>query len=397
MLLALSAFLAGCLAWTEDSSGKLQSVGLPGVPVWTAQKPSPQAALAPGESSTAELASDGIGGASWLDELNRWRQAAGLQAVGENLELSDGSREHAQYLLENAGVGGGSVARAGLVMGAAMHHESLGSPGFSEEGAQAAAGGRHVAGVMQTAVIALGARNQKADVDSLLVTPFHRLSLLAPWAEVAGYGKAGTFPQRVGAMALRGRQGRDAGVVVRFPPDGSKVPFAAMRAPEWPNPLSGCPGYALPVGLPISLQVARPANIASYSISDLTTGQKLDACAFDALTYENPDPAQKSYAHQALSASKAIILIPRYPLQPGHQYQVAIEAGEDYRWSFAVEENADQLAAQEIAAPAAWWLTPISRVTESASAKTPRLAGNEQRLYQKAGPIPGFHLLLQQA
>jgi hypothetical protein len=350
-LFGLSAFAAGCIAWSEDSSGKLQSVGVPGVPVWTAQKPSPQALLAPGESSVAELAADGIGESAWLDELNRWRQAAGLQPVSENVELSDGSRQHAEYLLENAGAGGAAVASAGMAMGAAMHGETPGSPGFSEEGAQAAVGGRHVAGVMQTADIALGQRNQKGDIDSLLTTAFHRLSLLAPWAEAAGYGKVGEFPQRVAALVLPGRQGRDANLLVRFPPDGSKVPFDAMRGQEWPNSLAGCPGYQLPVGLPVTLQVVQPANLASYSITDQTTGDKLEACAFDALTYENPDPAEQAYAHQALSSFKAIVLIPRYPLQPGHQYQVAIEAGSDYRWSFAVEEGADQMTAQQTASP----------------------------------------------
>ncbi len=37
--------LAGCLAWTEDQNGKLQSVGLPGLPVWQAKKPAPPQGL----------------------------------------------------------------------------------------------------------------------------------------------------------------------------------------------------------------------------------------------------------------------------------------------------------------------------------------------------------------
>ena len=37
--------LAGCFEWTEDSNGKLQSVGLPGLPVWKAQKPGPPKGL----------------------------------------------------------------------------------------------------------------------------------------------------------------------------------------------------------------------------------------------------------------------------------------------------------------------------------------------------------------
>ena len=34
LFLCLSAFAAGCFEWSEDSQGNLQSVGLPGIPVW---------------------------------------------------------------------------------------------------------------------------------------------------------------------------------------------------------------------------------------------------------------------------------------------------------------------------------------------------------------------------
>jgi hypothetical protein len=37
--------LAGCFEWTEDQNGNLKSVGLPGVPVWQAKKPSPPQGL----------------------------------------------------------------------------------------------------------------------------------------------------------------------------------------------------------------------------------------------------------------------------------------------------------------------------------------------------------------
>ncbi len=33
--------LAGCVEWTQDSQGHLQSVGLPGVPVWQSSAPPP--------------------------------------------------------------------------------------------------------------------------------------------------------------------------------------------------------------------------------------------------------------------------------------------------------------------------------------------------------------------
>jgi hypothetical protein len=342
----LSAFAIGCIAWSTNSQGNLQSVGLPGLPVWSAKTPSPRAPMPMAQAGAAELNSDENGGSAWLEELNYWRQAAGLDPVAENLELSDGSRAHADYILENARESGvSSAAEYGMSMGGAMHSESPGTPGFSEEGAQAAVGGRHVMGVMQTADLAFD-RNEKADIDGLLTVPFHRLSLLAPWAEVAGYGKAGQFPNRVAALALRGRQGRNNTAPVEFPPNGANVPFTAMREPEWPNPLTACPGYAYPVGLPMTLQLVHRANLAAYTVTDLTQGRELTACAFDAATYENPDPSQEATARKVLAFSKAIVVIPRDPLTPGHKYQVTITVGSEYHWTFQIIPGAENTTAQ---------------------------------------------------
>ena len=40
-LLLCLCLLAGCFEWTQDSQGNLQSVGLPGVPVWQSSAPPP--------------------------------------------------------------------------------------------------------------------------------------------------------------------------------------------------------------------------------------------------------------------------------------------------------------------------------------------------------------------
>jgi hypothetical protein len=42
-LLLCLCVLAGCFQWTEDSQGNLQSVGLPGVPVWQSKERPPPA------------------------------------------------------------------------------------------------------------------------------------------------------------------------------------------------------------------------------------------------------------------------------------------------------------------------------------------------------------------
>jgi hypothetical protein len=349
LVAALAASMFGCVAWTQDSQGNLRSIGLPGLPVWTA-KPAPSQAPLPTytDANANQLAHNERKASPWLDELNNWRRTVGLQPVAENLELSDGSRAHAEYILETARKdGANSVGAYGMVIGAALHHEDPNSPYFTEVGAQAAGGGRRVPGVSQAANIAFAQKSPKADIDSLLLVPFHRLSLLAPWAEVAGYGNAGNFPERVGTLALRGRQGRNVSTAIEFPPDGSSVPFGTMSSPEWPNPLAACPGYRAPVGLPITLQLSKQSSLGTYSLTDLTSGHELIACAFDATTYENPDAGQQAYVRRALSMYNGVVLIPRNPLDPGHRYRVVIEAGGSYQWSFEVARVGAEMAIRE--------------------------------------------------
>ena len=42
LLSAVLLLTAGCFSWTEDQNGNLQSVGLPGVPVWQSKAPPPE-------------------------------------------------------------------------------------------------------------------------------------------------------------------------------------------------------------------------------------------------------------------------------------------------------------------------------------------------------------------
>jgi hypothetical protein len=126
-----------------------------------------------------------------------------------------------------------------------------------------------------------------------------------------------------------------------------------MRASEYPNPLTPCRDYQLPTGLPIMLQLVTAENISSYSITDLTASRELETCAFDSETYDNPDAAQQAYGRRALSAARAIIMIPRYPLRTGHRYRVKIQTSAVYEWTFEVAGAGDELTAQRSARSAA--------------------------------------------
>jgi hypothetical protein len=326
--------LGGCLQYSTDSQGHLNSIGIPGAPVWSTQ-PNRSASESREPRSDGELAADATGPAPWLVRLNRWRTMAGLNRLGANSELNNGSLAHARYLVEQ----GPAEAREFLdytrTIGAAMHREDPASRWSTNAGEAAARGGTLAPGVMQTAEVIWNESGAAAEIDTLIKAPFHRFSLLAPWAVVAGYGSFGQAPRRAAALALRGPQ-NDAATVVEFPPAGSTL-SGAMTAPEWPDPLTACPGYQLPVGLPVTLQLGyrHPVELQSYSFVDRTDHSRLDACAFAAATYRSRDPAEQESGRKTLKDYGAVILIPRAPLRDGQEYLVSITiAGQLYRWSF---------------------------------------------------------------
>jgi len=52
--------LAGCFSWTEDQNGNLQSVGLPGVPIWKSK--TPPAPLSPADMGMSPEVAAKVGG-----------------------------------------------------------------------------------------------------------------------------------------------------------------------------------------------------------------------------------------------------------------------------------------------------------------------------------------------
>ena len=82
---------------------------------------------------------------------------------------------------------------------------------------------------MQSADVAWNGKDGAADIDALLLGPFHLFSLLAPWAQVAGFGGFGEPPRRATALALRGTM--DAGGSWAFGVHGSSL---AEREPQRP-------------------------------------------------------------------------------------------------------------------------------------------------------------------
>src|SRR5207302_1796978 len=107
-----------------------------------------------------------------------------------------------------------------------------------------------------------------------------------------------------------------------------------------PDPLTACPGYATPTGLPIIIQFGPTgASITAYSLSQ--GGVELPVCELDGGNYTNPDASQQSEGRAVLAARNALTLIPRTPMVAGAPYTVSLtSAGRTISWSFSIDPNA---------------------------------------------------------
>ena len=100
----------------------------------------------------------------------------------------------------------------------------------------------------------------------------------------------------------------------------------------------------MPVGVPIVLQLGAPmqgddVKVSSSSLSD--DGSPIDTCAFDATSYANADGYAQTAARTVLHAYGAVVVIPKNPLQAGHQYAVSIVAdSQTYNWTFSIAPDA---------------------------------------------------------
>ncbi|MBV8847547.1 MAG: hypothetical protein JO307_32450, partial [Bryobacterales bacterium] len=202
--------------------------------------------------------------------------------------MSFGSEQHARYLVIQAPAGNTAFRSYDRSLGARAHMEDAHAAAFTQVGAEAATGGPLAPDMIQGADVAWEGRSESADIDELMLAPFHRLSLLAPWAQTGGYGSFGAFPRRAAALALRGPiDALRIRRLVEFPPAGSEIFTNAMGGSEWPNPIAGCSGYEPPLGIPVTLQTGRRLTLYSYGLRDLSTNQSVAICGFDATRYTN--------------------------------------------------------------------------------------------------------------
>jgi Cysteine-rich secretory protein family len=268
----------------------------------------------------------------WLSHLNYYRVLAGLLPVTADVTLSAGDELHTRYLLKTHM----SQIRTGR-LDAEAHTEDPSDPWYSAAGLDAA----------EHSDFAGWWGNQRLlspywALDNWIDTAFHRLWLLNPALHRVGYGtycEADACEAGLNVWAGVDRLAMVASEMpVEFPPDGSVIPNGSLANGEWPNPITACSGYNMPVGLPITLQLGarKFPRVTSWSLTS-RAGDHLEACEFTAANYSNPDLTAQGNVLRVLREFGAVVLVPRAPLETGETYFASIvtDSG-SYRWSFSI-------------------------------------------------------------
>jgi hypothetical protein len=273
---------------------------------------------------------------AWLEPLNSYRSMVRLPLVATDSALSEGDAEHARYLVKNYG----KIIKANA-LGIEAHSEDPSKPFYSTTGARAAAASNVDEGWRAYGPPAVSPGQA---ISGWVGIAFHRLWILNPGLRRAGYGEY--CEKRVCVGALDVLSGADPIPMtpapfanpIQFPPPGSAMRMRSAEG-EWPDPLTACPGYTSPTGLPITLELGAHVNarLSGYTLTLAGVAPAaIEACGFDANSYVNPDPVAEKRVRDTLNDFGAAALIPRAPLTPG-TYDVAMTVGgRRYAWSFTI-------------------------------------------------------------
>ena len=298
-------------------------------------------AFAPSSSRAQETA------APWLRSLNTWRANVGLPPITENPEWLQGLREHSNYLVE---------------LGAVSHQQDPNRLGATAEGAKA--GGSSVVIAWNLSAVS----TESSAIAEWVRAPFHALHLFEPRWQRSAYGEArqpGRLPVD-GAAALDVLRGVGPKIRVdrpiTFPGDATSVPLTDFTS-EVPDPLTSCPGYAAPTGLPLLALFPDPVTTTSAELR--VDGVVVPSCLIDQ-RYVNPDSAAQDLARTLLRQKNAVVIVPRFPLLPGSTYEATVvSSAGNLRWSFRVDPAAAPSAGRPVTISAARKTTLTAKTAKS--------------------------------
>ena len=257
----------------------------------------------------------------WLIYLNQFRSEANLPLLLEDMNLSQGSTLHSEYMTRNDN----GIART----------QDIHNRFFTEVGRTAAQNGNIYA---TTSIDS----NYVWATNFWMSAPFHAVPILDPYLETVGYGNFRDDLGRVRIAAVldveSGLRADEENVAypITFPKDGGETWVLKQSLLEYPEPLTSCPGYQKPAGPPLIVQIGDGSKTPNVTGARLWAGGRaLNVCVFDETSYSNPDGMAQANGRLILDERDAIILIPQEPLEAGLTYTAEVDvSGEMVRWAF---------------------------------------------------------------
>lgn len=269
---------------------------------------------APSQAQTAALP-------DWLEVLNLYRAASGTSPITEDAAFTAGAEAHARYIVEED-----QLTTA----------EDPSSPWFTPEGNETAATSAQLGFQDHTIT-------DTEFIETWMSNAFTAPLLNTPTLLRAGFGSY-TDGFRASGLKAAGvldfHRGRTTDATydrypVLWPGADSTIGLTQSFVAPNPNPLTACPGYTAPSGLPISLQLGTVPDITAASL--LRDGQPVQHCVVDADSYTNPDPLKQELGRTLMQTWNFAVVIPREALEVGSTYTVAVTVnGNDLTWSFDV-------------------------------------------------------------
>ncbi|HXI15403.1 MAG TPA: CAP domain-containing protein [Chloroflexota bacterium] len=249
-------------------------------------------------------------GVDGIKELNRHRHAAGVAPV--TLSPGGAAQLHAQYLALNKD--------KPEVAGLRSHEQVAGLPGYTPEGAAAAARSN----------IAQGQANVEIAITGLVDVPFHRHGMLDPTLGAVGLG--GQDGQWVADLS-DSKAVRGAPLVVAYPGPGQTNVPRVFPGGEVPNPLAAIPGLALDATVGYAITLHFYGCMPEGTQASLTVGGQ-------PVPIHLIQPGTVVKAEGGEREARFVMFFPQAPLRPDTTYlaQVVTACGtleeRTYTWPF---------------------------------------------------------------
>lgn len=343
-------------------------------------------ALLAGVAGVSPSSSAAPGDPEWLQVVNRYRATAGVGPVTENPAANAGAAKHAAYLVANrtsghdespnkklfsneglrAGQTGNVVTGWGqplrpqreLIEGwltAPFHGLAILGSSYRSFGFGVAGNSKYWAAslpVFWDSYSAPSADGAEPDVD--FKSAANKIYARFPEVDRNGWSAEGTADRIL--LKIGQRQFLVQGDVVRelgaseiaelvaaevesarihvWPGDGTSVPLVRYAGNEFPDPLTGCPGFTSNSGLPI-LIFGGPIEFDRITVTD-DGGVRSKLCVLTAETFSAKDQGNTPFIRGLLR--DAAIVMPGKPLTPGRAYRVEaqVTAREALDWTFRV-------------------------------------------------------------